>query len=301
MTQPIKTFNGHLEDITSLTFSSSLITSSWDRSIKLWQVGALLADPVVTGPMLIPPSAEMELITLQTDHGAVISYYSDGVVRVWDLSTGLCKLSLQTPATGISHMDTRLINSRLVLAWWAQKKIHIWDAEKQELLQTMDTSGQHFVKGIKISGDGSKVFCLMGGFLQAWSIWTGEAIGEVQLGLFNGKFHNVDGSSVWVHTSWPETKTKGWDFGIPGPHPVPLLSMPQNKYCLHFIDEKGDQTGPFWVEDTVTSRKVLQLPARFFSLFSAQWDGQYLVACCESGEPLILDFNHVLPNGSKYL
>ena len=47
---PIKTFVGHADDITSLEFSSpfSLISSSKDGTVKFWQIGTLLMDPVAT-------------------------------------------------------------------------------------------------------------------------------------------------------------------------------------------------------------------------------------------------------------
>ena len=52
----IKTFVGHTETIGSLTFSSpsSLISSSFDKSIKFWQIGTSLTDPAMTDPVHIP-------------------------------------------------------------------------------------------------------------------------------------------------------------------------------------------------------------------------------------------------------
>jgi hypothetical protein len=48
------------------------------------------------------------------------------------------------------------------------------------------------------------------------------------------------------------------------------------------------------IEDTITGKKVLQLPSRYSKPGDAQWDGQYLVAGYSTGEVLILDCNCTL-------
>ena len=50
------------------------------------------------------------------------------------------------------------------------------------------------------------------------------------------------------------------------------------------------------IKDTVTGNVVFQLSGRFAKPIDLQWDGQYLVAGYESGEVLIVDFIHTLPN-----
>jgi WD40 repeat protein len=53
----IETFIGHTNSITSLVFSSSsLISASWDESVKFWQIGASSTDPDVTDPKSTPGS-----------------------------------------------------------------------------------------------------------------------------------------------------------------------------------------------------------------------------------------------------
>jgi len=290
---PIKTFDGHLEDLISLTFSSSIISSSWDKSIKFWQFGASPADQGITGPNSTLTSTAIQAVTLQTEHGIVTSCGSGGVVKTWDIPTGVCSASIQTPAEGFKYQDAQLTNSGLVNVWWADKEIHIWDVEKGELLHKVDIPGQDFVTGIRISGDGSKVFCLGRKFIRAWSIWTGEITGEVEWGGFMGTILTVEGSKVWVYSE--KTETDGWDFGTPGPSPVLLSNVTQERHRLHFIDGTKGISSLSTIEDTVTGKVVFQLPARFSELHNAQWDGQHLVGNYESGELLILDFNHVLP------
>jgi WD40 repeat protein len=195
----------------------------------------------------------------------------------------------------MSWRDVQIIDGKLILVWLADKNIYIWDTEKGEALQTVDASSYDWPRDLKISGDGSKVFCLDSGTIRAWSIWTGEAASEVRLGgNIPWSSLTVNGSRVWVHLK--DSPTHGWDFGIPGSPPIPLPTISLDKHHLNFIDgTKAWNTGPSRIEDTITGEEVFQLPGRFAKPLSAQWDGQYLVAGYTSGEVLIMDFNHMIP------
>jgi WD40 repeat protein len=282
----VETLTGHAYSITSLRFSSSLIATSHDRSVKFWQTCALSTDPVATRPKSMPlTSTPIKSVTLRAKDGIAISSDSDGVVKTWDISTGICRKSFQTPAKGRRQGDAQLIDDVLIFIWWADERIHIWDAEKGELIRTVNAPGEN-VMSVRISGDGSRVFCLDKDFIRARLVSTGEIVGEVKFGheFWRGYLANslaVDDSRVWFRSMY---SCHGWDFGIPDLSPVPLL--------------KSDLDSIQWnprIEDTVTGKKVLQLPRRFTDPFDAQWDDRYMVAGYESGEVLILDFSCVLP------
>ena len=286
---PIKAFIGHTELITSLVFSSSpsLISSSLGHSVKFWQIGDLSTDTAVPDPESTPlTSAPIKSITLQAKDGVVISRDSDGVVRTWEISTGLCKASFQTPAKNYCLGDVRLVNTRLISAWEEGMKIHIWDVEKGEL-QTVDST-QGIIYDVKISGDGSKVFGLYSETIQAWSILTGEVVGKVQREVSqHRKFLAVDGSRVWVNS--PLSEPLGWDFGIPSSSPTPLSNTP-----LYLpTDTKLWDISQSRIKDTVSGKVFFQLAGRFAEPTGSQWDGCYLVAGYDSGEVLILDFSHI--------
>jgi len=292
---PIKTFVGHTDSITSLTFSSpsSLISSSQDNSVKFWEISTLQVGQVVTDPeSTSPTSAEIVSITLQAEDGVIISSDLAGVVRTWDISTGLCKASFQTPAKGHIQRDVRLINGRLILIWYMGKgmEIHMWDVEKGELLQTVDVTLGDLdgVEDVRISGDGSTVFCLHLQSIQAQSILTGEVIGKVGLEDWESQRSlTVDGSKVWVHTL--QSEPLGWDFKTTGSPPVQLSNSPlllaKNSMLWNFEQSR--------IKDAATGRVVFQLAGRFANPVDSQWDGHYLVAGYLSGEVLILAFNHV--------
>ena len=287
---PIKSFVGHTLDITSLEFftPSSLISSSVDKSVKFWEIGTLQAAPVVADSESTSlPSARILSITLQVEDGIVISSDLHGVVKIWDISTGLCKSSFQTSAKNPQKGDARLINNRLIFVWYYYEKIQMWDVERGEF-QAVDITWGEGVNDVRISGDGSNVFWLSWFSIKCWAIQTGELVGEV--GPWHDKpqsFLSVDGSRVWVCS--PLLEPLGWDFGTPGPPFVQLsnsvLHLPSNA--------KVWDIGQPRIQDAVTGRVIFQFAGRFANPVKSQWDGRYLVAGYEFGEVLILEFNCV--------
>ena len=291
-----ETLVGHTSHIISLAFSSSLISLSLDESIRLWQIDTSI-DPAATelGSKALT-SASIKSITLQASDGIAVLSDSAGVVRAWDIFTGLCRTSFQTQAQISGRTDTRIIDDRLIFAWCPGKTIHIWDAKKGE--QSINVLHSSSAISFRISGDGSKVFLLSDRNIQAWSIWTGELIGTV---WFEDSLYPdsliVENSKVWVNSK--DLQTHGWNFGIPGPAPIPLSSTPpQHKPQSHlnFINyTRGVFTYTPRVVDAVTHNEVFWLHGRYARPTHTQWDGHYLVAGYDSGEVVILDFKYVIP------
>ena len=295
-TNLVKTFVGHNHKIFSLAFSypSSLLSSSSEGSVKFWDIGDLLVDQVVANPTSTPlPSAPIKSITLQAEDDIAISGDSNGVVSTWDLSTGHCQASFPTPAKDHVRGAGQLINGKLTFVWckeenddWDTWTIHIWDTEKGELHIVKADCG--YVKDLRISKDMSRVFCLKSTAIEAWSILTGEVISKTKLESQQPQRSlTVDGSRVWVHS--PSEEPQGWDFGILGSPPVQLPTtspLHPNNTMLWGRDKP-------MIKNTATGKVVFQLGGRFARSADAEWDGQYLVAGYESGEVLILDFNHM--------
>ena len=291
----VETLTGHTSSITSLIFSSSLISSSYDKSIKFWQTSALSADLAVLDPESTPLTpVPIRSVSLQATEGIAISSDLAGVVKTWDILTGLCMASFQTPAGDNTWRDAQLIEGRMTCVWHGDedRKIHIWDTEKGEH-QMPDAQFTSYVKDLRISGDGSKVFLLGKESILALSIWTGEVVGQVRL---EGKPHVdsliMDGSRVWFFLE--DLSIQGWDFGISDSTPIPLSNKSPDKPHFCFLGTESQSTSPSRVEDTVTRKEIFQLFGRYAEPYAARWDGQYLVAGYESGEVLILDFSHVI-------
>jgi len=296
---PIETLVGHTDEITSLVFSSpsSLISASYDESIKFWQIGALPTDPVATdlgSDTLNSPT--IQSVSLQAGAGIAISSDESGVVKTWDLSTGLCKEYIHTPAYAHSWRDAQLIDGRIIVAWYDHGRIHIWDTSKGVLLQIVDMC-LFGLQGLRISGDGSKVLYLANESIQAWSIHTGELMGDVKLELEQDWYLDplqMNNSRIWIR--FKDSSTQGWDFDISGFPPVALSKRSVEQPCLDFIRGSWETKDPSWIKDTVTGKNVFQMPKEYAWPEEVQWDGQYLVASYYSGELFIMDFHHMCPH-----
>jgi len=289
----IETFPECTSDITSLEFSSpsSLILGYNDCSIKFWQIGSssedLVADPITEFFNLDC----VRSITLQAKDDIIITSESNGMVRTWDISTSHCKASFQTPVKISYCTDTQLIAGKLILGWYQDqdKKIRIWDVEKGKLLLAIEVSDH--IYDLKISEDGSRVFCKAKTSIQAWSIQTGERVGIVgpEFILSDANSIIIDGSRVWVHFHYIEDM--GWDFGTPGSLPIQLPNT--SAYRLHPNGIMLWDTGSYRVEDTETGEVVFQLPGRYEHPHDVQWNGPYLVALFSTMGVLVLDFSHI--------
>ena len=296
----IQTLIGHTLYILSLVFASSLtlISGSADESVRFWQIGASLVNPVIPGlgsSSLTP--APIRSVSLQAKDGLAFSIDSEGVVKTWDIQTGCCKESYKTKAK-YSHADMQLIGNRLIVVWHhlIKQEIHVWDAEKGELY-TVPAARLDF-KGLRILVDGSRFIQLEENSIQARSIWTGESVGKERLEHNHG-YHfdplHMDGPRVLVHSG--ESLVQGWDFGVPGSTPIQFSETSSERPHLNFIgDKKCQGLGPARIEDSVTGKVIFQLCGRYADPSAIRWDGQYLITGYVSGEVLILDFGDVLFN-----
>jgi len=279
----IETFVGHTNRIVSLMFSSpsTLISASEDKSLKFWQIGTSSTNPVVIDQQSTPltPAPISRSINLQAKDDIIIPSSLEGAVMTWGISTGLSKISIQTMAK-----DTQQEDSRLVFFWHANEKINIWDAEIGELLQTVDQPGN--IIDLRISGDGSKVFCLDKTSLKAWDIWTGEAVGEVEAKYCYG-FYITDGSRVWVNSH--DSQIYGWDFGTSDSYPVQLSGVPPD--VLYLDSTKLWDIRLSVIKDVATGKVVFQLPRKPVGI---QYNGQYLAVYYKYREVFVLDLNNVL-------
>ena len=288
---PIEALKGHANHIRALGLSSpsSLISASQDGSVKFWQIGTSSINQPETDSTP-HPSDEIESITLQANAGIIVTSGRDGAVRIWDISSGLCKETFQTPASNFYQMDSQLLDGRLIVVWNTTGRvhydIHIWDSKERGVIMIENVKCS---LSLKMSGDGSRVFHFTDQGFQAFSIQTGGAVGEVWLGQDGTVYpHTIDGCRLWTIS---QSGLHGWDFGTPGPLPVQLSNIPPGK--PHPCGTIQWDTQTFRVQDRVTEKVVFQLARGFKKPIDVQWSGQYLVVCFGPIDVLILDFNHL--------
>ena len=280
--QLVETFLYYGQRTTSMTFSSSatLISGYYDGSIKFWQIGAITD----LGPA--SPSKPIKSVTLQSKEGITITSDSDGVVKAWEISTGICKRSSQFPVECLGWRDIQLVNGKPILVWCVDGRVHGWDAEDGQLLWEVHVPW-YTADDLKISGDGLRIFVQSWTRIWAWSLQTGEVMGKVKF-KYQGAMHPliVDGSKVWAH--WYSSDYKGWDFGIPGTVPIELSNefTPPGLSVLWNPQQAR-------IKNPATGKVIFQLPKRFSKPVRVQCDDSYLVAGYESGGILILDLTNV--------
>ena len=294
----IQTFPGGFGSISTLLFSSpSSLISKQGNLVKFWQIGSSS-----TGLAEIDPgstalaSAGGHLLTLQAKDGIIITN-EDGILKVWDTSTSLCKASFQIPPGSSSQQDAQLVNGRLIFTSWKGGvdtvgfvkggKAYLWDVEEGKLLWAVDA--HDYREDIKISQDGSRVFCLYQKSLQALSAETGEVMGQVEVRTI-GSYLTVDGFVVWIHNDILEPQ--GWNFGISDVLPVQSLDASLSQYYLNgTLQWVPSLRG---IKNEATRKVVFCVPEKYGDIFDVQWNEHYLFICFVSKEVLILDFSHIL-------
>ena len=212
----------------------------------------------------------------------------------WDTSTGHCRKTIQTQAKNLESGDMQLTNDKLILVGGTKDNVNIWDVEKGRCLRTIPISLEH----VRISGDGSKFFSLSydkGGWIKAWSTWTGELISQTELKEDSIFFYplKMDGSKVPVYLL--DDSVQAWDFGTHGSDPIQLpITFLDNLYVkfYHFYDQgiQRDVTSAE-IQNRVTGRE-LPLSGEYVASSAAQWDGHHVILGYKSGEVLILDVDH---------
>ena len=272
--QLVETFIGHTQNITSVTFSSSttLITASCDKSVRFWQVRAQPTNiPIIGLKPASLPLAPIKSTTVQSEEGIIITSDYSGMIRAWDMSTGFCKASFQTPAKGPCMRDTQLVNGRLILVWYANKKIHVWDGGNGEVLWVVDIPWDN-VEDLKISGDGSRVVGLFAPSIWVWSLQTGDVMGTMEI-EYEGPSVSliVSGSKVWAH--WLQSNYRGWDFGVSGSTPMELSNISTlSSHNRVWYPKQAE------AKDSAIRGDVFHLSGESEYPVSMQCDGSYLVA-----------------------
>lgn len=285
---------GHSSNPMFLAFSSSssLISGSDDKTVKIWQSSGFLLDSAVSEDAFMSLAlASIRSVSVFEKDGVVITSDSSGMVRTWDLKTGRCKSSFLTPIKGIQ--DIHLAGDTLIGVVSQNPgydgDYSVWDVGKGQLLKTL-TGG--LGNELRISGDGSRIFGLGYERIHCVSVETGEHLQSIHY----DKYHKeTDGLVVHNTQVWIEgTNEIGWDFG--GQEATPFSLTKEFPGCLHlgYFHKPKTGTKPPWIQDTITRRLVFHLPERYLGPNTKKrLHGQYLVMGSLSGELVIIDFGTI--------
>ena len=312
----IGTFTPHDSKISSLLYSSSLISAHGDGNIRFSPIGGGSAGSTAanTESTTIKDSTDITCITLQAEEGFAITADLAGTVKLWDLSTGLPKTLLQTPETRCIVKCARLVKGSLILAYhdtpfnsntsliWLYRmdwNISTWDVEAQEILRTarLDEPPDSSNEDVAISEDGTTMLSIGESEIQAWCTQTGKKTG----------CRSYRSQATLDRPGHSER--------------LPVRGRNLSNFPLNLIDPSGEyMTEPIRVElfdvfltgnnahltqndikevdrgirMTSSLPRVFHLPKRFTKPIQAQWDGRYLFVAYQAGDVVILDLVHAL-------
>ena len=314
-------FTPHDSKISSLLYSSSLISAHGDGKIRFSQIGGDFTGSTAANTKFtsLADRNNITCITLQAEEGFAVTVDLAGTVKLWDLSTGLPRVLLQASRTRIAAKCARLVNGILTiisntpfqsLQPW---KISIWDVEAGKKIRTtyMPNIPDPGNGGFAISEDGTALFSVGESRIRAWSILTGKETGSM------GYRPDQDEHPSQVPLDRPghsETlPVWGWNprgldptlfipgvWSNPGPRPVGFDVFLTG--CDAHLTKNHIFSGPLREIFTITSQTWdFQLPKRSTEPIKARWDGRYLFVAYQGGDLMILDLVHTVATSGSHL
>ena len=217
----VETFIPHDSGITSLVYSSSLISMHDDGRIRFRRIngdspGSIAGSIEPTGSR----RAEIIYVTLQETEGIAISVDLAGTMESWDLSTGHHKVLLEIPE--IKDVGgVRLVNDTLTIvhcdySYW---EVSRWDVKAGTRFERKPLSGDlsTFLRtpsySCGITKDGLTFFVVDSTWIETWSLSSGQTRTQPVHRLYHDSSPfsaNLDGSTFWIGSS-AESPALTWD------------------------------------------------------------------------------------------
>jgi len=172
ITEPIRTFEGHTDRVTSVVFSpdgQQILSGSWDKTLKLWDVNTGSLVRSFTGH-----TDSVNSVAFSPDGQTILSGSSDNTVKLWNVSTG------QLIYTFIGHsgsVNSVAISSdgQIILSGSSDGTIKLWNISTKQLTLTLvDLERPVSVSSIAISSDKKTVLSGSGEMTRLWNLSTGE-------------------------------------------------------------------------------------------------------------------------------
>ncbi|EKD20611.1 WD repeat domain 5B [Drepanopeziza brunnea f. sp. 'multigermtubi' MB_m1] len=185
---------GHHNYVYSLAFSpkgNMLVSGSYDEAVFLWDLRA--RRQMKSLPAHSDPVGGVDFIR---DGTLVCSCSTDGLIRVWDTSTGQCLRTLvhedNPPVTTVRFAP----NGKYILAWTLDSYVRLWDYVSGTCKKTYQGHvNTKFSIGGAFGVSGSEAFVVSGsedGNLVFWDVKTKDIIQKVG---------GHEGVVCWVDTS----------------------------------------------------------------------------------------------------
>jgi WD40 repeat protein len=145
---------GHTAPVSSIDFSAdgrTLVSGSWDKTIRLWDVGQGAQQAILEGH-----TGQVEAVAFSADDRSIISGGFDLRVRIWDVETG----REQSALSGHDNIITAIAvspDNRYIVSGSRQSanQLILWDAASGEQLQILQGRSVYEIETLAYSPDGT--------------------------------------------------------------------------------------------------------------------------------------------------
>lgn len=149
---PRKALIGHNDTVSDLTISSDgqfLISSSWDHTLRLWDLNT-----GNTTRQFVGHTKDVLSVSFSADNRKIVSGSRDKSIKMWNI-LGQCKHTQQNHSDWVScvRFSPDPKKPLLVSGGW-DKLVKVWDLKKLEL-RTDFIGHQGYINTVTISPDGS--------------------------------------------------------------------------------------------------------------------------------------------------
>lgn len=112
----------------AVIFDQKLITASWDKTIRIWDLGSdRLAQSLEGHP------ARVDLaLAVPGPRNRIVGACADGSLVVWDLESGQCDGVMAAHAGSIVGMAARPASGLVTIGW--DRRLRLWDLESRGLV-----------------------------------------------------------------------------------------------------------------------------------------------------------------------
>ncbi|MCS7161953.1 MAG: LysM peptidoglycan-binding domain-containing protein [Bacteroidia bacterium] len=163
---PLRKLVGHKNRVVYATFSpdgTTLATSSWDKTIRLWNVQTGASRVVLSGHTHI-----VEKVFFSAQLTYLVSLAEDFSARVWDLRRGISIAQLWGHRDNLTHVALSA-DASLILTTSLDKTARLWRGHSGELLEKVEADSE-VLHGV-LTADGKKAaFGTRSGTLYLWDI-----------------------------------------------------------------------------------------------------------------------------------
>ncbi len=190
----LKSLNGHESDVWSIVFSpdgSSLASSSWDGTIRFWDILSGRQTKLIKDPV-----GQVETIAFSRDGRTLVSGSSDKTLRLWDVATTKAIKTFTGHSTSVTGAAVSF-DGRSLATGFADGAVRLWDmagANQLRILRSGKAEPEaEAASALAFSPDGK--ILATGAVL--WDVASGQQLRVLQgAGVVSGVAFSPDGKSL---------------------------------------------------------------------------------------------------------